>query len=152
MADINGESTDRIPIDTNPYTARVLARGSATLTAAAQGGGIEYFADSEIVDLSAYDFATIVPEAEVYVEFVTGDLSTGYAKAPWTNPSSELTADSDIQLAETIQYSLQRGSAKSAEIHGTSYQLRLVINYYSNTNASSRVVHWQIKSTEAAPF
>lgn len=152
MADIQGQSTDRIPIDTNPYTARVLARGSVSLLTSAPGGGASYFFDSEVVDLSAYDFATIVPEAEVYVEGTAGDGSTTYSKVPFAQVGLDLSADGDLTFSRYINYSLQRGNAKTAEIHGTSYTLRLVIAMYTRSDAQTATVHWQIKSTEAAPF
>lgn len=149
---IEGQSTDRIPIDTNPYTSRVLLRGSVDITTSAPGGGVQYYYGAATIDLSAYDFSTIVPEAEVYFEITTGDLSTGYQKAPCVLPSIELTADGKMALTDIVNYSLQRGSVKTAEIHGNSYTLRLVINYYTNTDNVTGTFHYQIKSTEAAPF
>lgn len=155
MADLEGQSTDRIPIDTNPYTARVLLRGSASLTTAAAGGGASYFIDNEVIDLSAYDYASIVPEAEVYVEGTAGDGSTTYSKVPFVQVSNDLDTvggSSKLTFTRYITYSLQRGTAKTAEIHGNSYTLRLVITMYSATTGQTATVHWQIKSTEAAPF
>ena len=149
---IEGQSTDRIPIDTNPYTSRVLLRGSADITTGVVGGGASYYYGSATIDLSAYDYATIIPEAEVYVEGQAGDLSTTYSKVPFLQPGLDISADGYLTFSSYITYSLQRGSVKTAEIHGNSYTLRLVISMYSRSDAQTSTVHWQIKSTEAAPF
>ena len=148
---IEGQSTDRVPIDTNPYTSRVLLRGSVDITTSAPGGGIDYYYGAAAIDLSAYDFSTIIPEAEVYFEITTGDASIGYQKAPCIIPSSTF-ATSKIAASEVVNYSLQRGTVKTTLLNGSGYTLRLVINYYTNTNAQTRTFHYQIKSTEAAPF
>lgn len=147
-----GQSTDRLPGDTSPDTQRVLARGKVTTTTGNVGGGVLYRQGYAIIDLAAYNFADLIPEAEVYLEYSPTSGGTGYLKLPYVNIDINLSVDGFLMPSNIYYYSLRRNIAKPTQYEGNSYTLALQIVHRSVTLGATATFHWQIKSTPAAPF
>jgi hypothetical protein len=145
MADIY-QSSDEIIGSFNPVE-NILVSGSTTITTSVQGGGVQYFYGSAIINMPNLDYGVLVPEAVVYVRGTAADGSTLYNKAPYTIMSTLLSSSGFLQPQGYVNYSIQRGTAK-----GSSYALRLVIYYISHLTAGSVVVDYKVKSTLAAGY
>jgi hypothetical protein len=136
MADLDGQTTDRLLQDTSPYTPRVLLRGSLELvpTVVYSAGKISTYS----LDITYLNIENTVPEIVLYRGGSLG-LTGPYEKCPY------FLMDSSGNISEFVRTWISTGSAK---VSGDT-TVKFNISYYSRSSTRF-YFYFQLLSTPVA--
>lgn len=136
MADINSQSTDKLPVDTSKYTYREIKRGSFSITPSAQAVGYQLSVTTNISDINT---SNIIPEVEIWMD-ISGGGTTAYEKLPFTY------INSSGAVSRAAHYYVENNIPK-----GGGYTLAIVCTLFDLSSNTPRTFYYKVLSAEAAP-
>lgn len=131
MADIEIQSTDRLPGNTSPDTPRVLYRGRIRCSTGDYTLSGSWYRATKTVDLGQFDITNIFPNVEYY--WTDGTMKKG--GAPILSNAGAITAN----VALEITAGTKSGNESTK------------LNFYVGNNAGGQIdIYYQILSTPSS--